>query len=80
MKADQVLKVNQLISVYCACVISRSSNDVLRLKVDGIRPTKINMTAKFVEQLCYVYIACLYYLYEIDKAAGNKVVTFFSIR
>ena len=35
--------------VYCASVISRSSNDGLQFKEDLIRPTKLNMAAKFVE-------------------------------
>ena len=35
--------------MYCACVISRSSNDGLRFKKDLIRPIELNMDAKFVE-------------------------------
>ena len=35
--------------MYCACVISRSSNDGLQSKEDLIRPTKPNMSEKFVE-------------------------------
>ena len=40
--------------MYCACVISRSSNDGLQFKENLIRPTKLNMAAKFVENFIFL--------------------------
>ena len=37
----------------CACVISRSSNYGLQFGEDLIRPTKLNMAAKFVETFIF---------------------------
>ena len=40
--------------MYCACVISGSSNDGLHFKEDLIRPTKLNMAAKFGENFIFL--------------------------
>ena len=40
--------------VYCACVISQSSNDGLHSKENLIRPTKVNMATKFVENFIFL--------------------------
>ena len=40
--------------MHCACVISRSSNDGKQFKEDLIRPTKLNMAAKFVEHFIFL--------------------------
>ena len=56
MNADPALKFDQLISVYvyCACIISRCSNDGLRFKEDLIFPTKLNIDTKFVEKFIFL--------------------------
>ena len=46
--------INKSVYVYCLCVISRSSNDRLQLKEDLICPTKLNMDAKFVENIIFL--------------------------
>ena len=40
--------------MHCACVISRSSNDGKQFKDNLIRPTKLNMTVKFVENFIFL--------------------------
>ena len=40
--------------MYCAFVISGSSNDGLQFKEDLIRPTKLNMAATFVENFIFL--------------------------
>ena len=40
--------------MHCACVISRSSNDGKKFEEDLIRPTKLNMAAKFVENFIFL--------------------------
>ena len=40
--------------MHCACVISRNSNDGKQVKEDLIRPTKLNMAAKFVENFIFL--------------------------
>ena len=40
--------------MYWACAISRSSSDRLQFKEDLIRPTKLNMAAKFVENFIFL--------------------------
>ena len=49
----EIRPVNKCVYVYCACVISRSSNDGKQFKEDLIRPTKLNMAAKFVEKFIF---------------------------
>ena len=46
--------MNKCVYVYCARVISRSSNDGLQFEEDLIRPTKLNMAAKFVENFSFL--------------------------
>ena len=45
--------MNKCVYVYCACVISRGSNDGLQFE-DLICPTKLNMAAKFVENFIFL--------------------------
>ena len=49
----EIRPVNKCVYVYCACVISRSSNYGSRFKEDLIRQTKLNMAAKFVEKFIF---------------------------
>ena len=49
MRADPALKFGMYSSVYCACVISQSDNDGLQFKENLIRPTMLNMDAKFLK-------------------------------
>ena len=46
--------INLCVCMYFACVISQSSNDGLSLREDLIRPTKLDMDAKFVENSIFV--------------------------
>ena len=41
--------------MYCACVMSRSSNDGLQFKEDSICPIKLNMAVKFVENFIFLW-------------------------
>ena len=50
----EIRPVNRCVYVYCACVISRSSNDGLQFKEDLICPTKLIMAAKFVENFIFL--------------------------
>ena len=40
--------------MYCACVISQSSNDGLQFKEDLIRPTKFIVATKFAENFIFL--------------------------
>ena len=49
----EIQPVNKCVYVYCACVISQSWNYGLQFEEDLIRPTKLSMAAKFVENFIF---------------------------
>ena len=55
MNEDPAWKFDHfVVYVYCACEISQSSNDELQFEEDLIRPTKLNIAVKFIENFIFL--------------------------
>ena len=50
----EIRLVNKCVYVHCACIMSRSSNDEKQFKDDLIRPAKLSIAAKFVDNFIFL--------------------------